>query len=361
MRSCGVLVLFSGVVSAAAGQSITNLGPVTPYAVSGNGQVACGVSGQTAFRWTSGTGVQGLPQLTGHTVSYAIAASLNGAALAGYSQVDFSSAPRAVIWSGGVVTDIGTLSTGGSAANDVSADGLVVVGASGELPFRWTSGSGMQSLGLLQGWNAATASTVNSNGSIIAGVANTASGRKLFRWTPGGGHEELAPLAGNGPSAAGVSENGQIIAGVSGVSVYRWTQSGGLQDLGLLPGYQRMTVTDMTPDGSVIIGYGAIQSFPLFINEAFVWTQGTGIIALDDFLTANGVATTGWELRFGFGISTDGRTLVGLGTHQNQEVGWIASLPSGSCYANCDGSTAQPILNVADFTCFLQRFAAGCR
>jgi hypothetical protein len=29
-------------------------------------------------------------------------------------------------------------------------------------------------------------------------------------------------------------------------------------------------------------------------------------------------------------------------------------------YANCDGSTAAPSLNVADFTCFLQRFAQGC-
>jgi hypothetical protein len=29
------------------------------------------------------------------------------------------------------------------------------------------------------------------------------------------------------------------------------------------------------------------------------------------------------------------------------------------CYGNCDGSTATPVLNVADFTCFLQRYAAG--
>jgi hypothetical protein len=29
------------------------------------------------------------------------------------------------------------------------------------------------------------------------------------------------------------------------------------------------------------------------------------------------------------------------------------------CPANCDNSTTAPILNVADFTCFLQRFAAG--
>jgi hypothetical protein len=30
-----------------------------------------------------------------------------------------------------------------------------------------------------------------------------------------------------------------------------------------------------------------------------------------------------------------------------------------ACYANCDGSTTQPILNVSDFTCFLQKFAGG--
>ncbi len=34
-------------------------------------------------------------------------------------------------------------------------------------------------------------------------------------------------------------------------------------------------------------------------------------------------------------------------------------VPPGGCYANCDASTSAPVLNVADFTCFLQRFAAG--
>jgi hypothetical protein len=30
-----------------------------------------------------------------------------------------------------------------------------------------------------------------------------------------------------------------------------------------------------------------------------------------------------------------------------------------ACYANCDGSTAAPVLNMADFGCFLSHFAAG--
>jgi hypothetical protein len=30
-------------------------------------------------------------------------------------------------------------------------------------------------------------------------------------------------------------------------------------------------------------------------------------------------------------------------------------------YSNCDNSTIAPILNVDDFTCFINAFAAGCR
>jgi DNA-binding beta-propeller fold protein YncE len=37
----------------------------------------------------------------------------------------------------------------------------------------------------------------------------------------------------------------------------------------------------------------------------------------------------------------------------------LVFMPAPVCYANCDGSAAPPALNVGDFTCFLQRFAAG--
>jgi hypothetical protein len=38
---------------------------------------------------------------------------------------------------------------------------------------------------------------------------------------------------------------------------------------------------------------------------------------------------------------------------------FVARISGPLCYPNCDGSTTQPVLNVADFACFLQRFAAG--
>jgi hypothetical protein len=39
---------------------------------------------------------------------------------------------------------------------------------------------------------------------------------------------------------------------------------------------------------------------------------------------------------------------------------FLQKYAAGDAYANCDGSTTAPVLNVADFTCFLQSFAAGC-
>jgi hypothetical protein len=39
---------------------------------------------------------------------------------------------------------------------------------------------------------------------------------------------------------------------------------------------------------------------------------------------------------------------------------FLSKFAAGDPYANCDGSTTEPILNVADFTCFLTKFAAGC-
>jgi len=36
------------------------------------------------------------------------------------------------------------------------------------------------------------------------------------------------------------------------------------------------------------------------------------------------------------------------------------SYAAGSSYANCDGSTVAPVLNVADFICFQTKYAAGC-
>jgi hypothetical protein len=39
---------------------------------------------------------------------------------------------------------------------------------------------------------------------------------------------------------------------------------------------------------------------------------------------------------------------------------FLNKFAAGDAYANCDNSTVAPVLNVLDFACFLNKFAAGC-
>jgi hypothetical protein len=39
---------------------------------------------------------------------------------------------------------------------------------------------------------------------------------------------------------------------------------------------------------------------------------------------------------------------------------FLTKYAAGNSYANCDGSTSVPVLNVADFSCFLTKYATGC-
>ena len=39
---------------------------------------------------------------------------------------------------------------------------------------------------------------------------------------------------------------------------------------------------------------------------------------------------------------------------------FLTKYAAGDYYANCDGSTQAPVLNVADFSCFLSAYAGGC-
>jgi hypothetical protein len=94
-------------------------------------------------------------------------------------------------------------------------------------------------------------------------------------------------------------------------------------------------------------------------------------------LTANGPTTTdnvtanNWFLFGGQNsvapLPTDIRVFTGGGSGtsppgnvaawDNLDVAPFVAPPS--CYANCDNSTTPPVLNVADFTCFLTKYAAG--
>jgi hypothetical protein len=100
--------------------------------------------------------------------------------------------------------------------------------------------------------------------------------------------------------------------------------------------------------------HAAVWSHPGLPDE--LWISG-------DFLTAGPWPSFG-AARFGCPgppcyANCDGSSIAPV-LNINDFLCFINRFQAQDPYANCDGSSADPFLNVADFNCFLNRFTAGC-
>jgi len=279
----------------------------------------------------------------------------DGTTLVGFADRGFFTPFHAFRWTQATGTvDLGTLdpannATRSSFAWDVSRDGAVVTGFSDvgtgfvQHAFRWTAASGMVGLGSFMG---ATGSSrgfgISADGNVIVGdtdVPNNFGGatRQAFRWTSASGFQRLGALEGEFNSIANaISDDGNVIVGMAGLSLrigntltnglhaFRWTQAGGMQDLGVLPGHQYSAATMVSADGSIVVG---VSSSALIdrngvgsrlrysanpdVSRAFYWTAQTGMRDLNQMLTAASADLAGGVIVAATGLSSDGRWIGG--------------------------------------------------
>ena len=232
------------------------------------------------------------------------------------------------------VTNLGFFPGGDvSIANGVSADGTVVVGYSDEddptvnyqifEAFRWTAATGMVGLGWLPGGNKASqAEDISADGSVIVGASTSAAGSQAFRWTAADGMTGLGlPSGAAFGRAAGVSADNSTIIGFNSFSnlnrAFRWTAAEGMVDLGLMPGMNFSQATGVSADGSVIVGRTGVE---FQFSRAFLWDAAHGMRSLLDVLVEGNPNLTGWNLQSAQSISADGKTVVGFGINPNGDM-----------------------------------------
>jgi probable HAF family extracellular repeat protein len=125
----------------------------------------------------------------------------------------------------------------------------------------------------------------------------------------------------------------------------------------LPPGGRRNTATSINNRREVV---GNSQDNTGGIGDhGWYWSQETGRLLLQDMITEPEGVYAVWIARDINEVGQIAATIADRTT--GQSYGAILTPISGpvTCYANCDSSTTAPLLNVGDFTCFLQRFAAG--
>jgi probable HAF family extracellular repeat protein/parallel beta-helix repeat protein/predicted outer membrane repeat protein len=266
-----------------------------------------------------GAGFQGLGHPSGSTFSIANDVSADGTVVVGWSS--FASDNReAFRWtSSGGLKGLGDLPGGNyydffSMANGVSGDGSVVVGlsegASGYEAFRWTESGGMVGMGTLGGANFfSQAEAISYDGTVIVGHSDGVFGREAFRWTESIGMRGIGDLPGGSfnSKARDVSLNGRVIVGEgrtdSGTEPFLRRASGNLISLGLLPGADYGWAEAASMDGSIVVGICNFESDV----QAFLWTESEGMQSL-------GSGTTAYD------VSADGSVIVGSSSSFNASI-----------------------------------------
>ena len=157
------------------------------YAVSDDGSIIVGYSGNQAFRWTASVGMTGLGYLPGASDSVAYGISGDGSVIVG------NSGNQAFRWTENEgMTGLGYLpGASDSIAYGISGDGSVIVGASGNQAFIWDATSGIQNLndvlvnyyGLdMTNWDLDEARSISDDGKMIIGNTTTDSGSRYTGW-----------------------------------------------------------------------------------------------------------------------------------------------------------------------------------
>jgi hypothetical protein len=206
----------------------------------------------------------------------------------------------------------------------VSHDGAVVAGYVDDggrvTPFRWTAAGGVEALGTLpDGATGAQPTAISADGSTIAGYTQTSGAdRGIFRWTESAQLE----IMGNAPpvgylsdAALFLSADGTILAGTAlngAARVVVWgpgVTGGANAELGV--------VTDMTPDGSTLVG-------STLGPAGFLWhppqvepnTPGSSydVTPLETLIAQTNADSTGWALQTITSVSDDARIIYGTGT-----------------------------------------------
>jgi probable HAF family extracellular repeat protein len=243
----------------------------TATGVSADGSVVIGVKDSVAFRWTPASGMTLLGFLpnnlnNGMFLSEPHGVSADGSVVVGFGSGSSPYYSEAFRWTAeeGMVS-LGFLPTLGesSSASAVSADGSVIVGASGTFnrqAFRWTAETGMVGLGFVPGMRFSGATGISANGKIIVGWIGTGSGYwppdgDAFVWTEELGMVSLRDLL----VSNGVNDvEGWTLSGATAISADGTTIVGtGFNPHGDLEAW-RATIVIPEPSAWVLAAVGAI-------------------------------------------------------------------------------------------------------
>jgi uncharacterized membrane protein len=288
--------------------------------VSADGNTAigyrCGPNSCVPIGWQRGVGVADLPVPNGtnsvHT--FVMGISWDGSRMA--ATIGFSNQHSVVQWRSGLPTMIGDLPGGhpSAAESTICPSGEFVIGGgrddSGISALRWSEQTGLVSMGRFNGF-ATQALAGSYDASVMVGMVVAGAGYQAWRYSPGIGYRQLHAPGNAMPVAC--SADGQVAVGFHGIGggnvdgfACRWDGAGIFSSIQSLPS----RASGISADGRIIVGWRVPEGSD--IPEAFIWDANHGARSLQSVAHLQG-GTSVPALGRAYGVSADGRTIVGEG------------------------------------------------
>lgn len=343
--------------------TIVDIGTVEPTdsAVQGLGASAGGVGfgrsiktgGSTAFSWTNGTGIAGLPNLSGRNFCLSVNGNDLGS-IAGTCSTALSGTGRLpVIWQSGMVSQL-PLPSGETLgdANDVNSNGVAVGSVNSGGQQRGVVYSGGVGTTISQttagGSFFRTASHINNAGRIIgSGIDPSNAARNVGIVYELGASQatEVGALPGrNGALAFGLSEAGHVVGSSmqnqgSGLP-FIWTQGGGIVEIPLPTGTSSGSARAVNNSGWAVGTASSAFAIPFLYD-------GSATYRLGDLIPAN----SGWDLLTNTSSSAQGISNSGIIVGTGMKAGQIrayAMIPvvATSLYGSVQTPGGRPLRNV---------------
>jgi hypothetical protein len=238
----------------------------------------------------------------------------------------------------------GVSGTETSSGWNISGDGQSVVGlgwvdAGGGHAVQWDEGFGVTDLGSTVPDRSTRANAVDYDGTVVGGWQDSATGfrqgavwvdgvQELITDGDGGASSEVFDVSGDGQWASGYGVGGFFDPG----QAYRYNTVTDTHEYipNLAAGAERNAAgAGITDDGMTIVG-GTWGFGPALFGNAFIWREGIGTIAMDEYLDEVGIAyPDGFHFAFASAISSDGEWIAGWGDLEGpaSAQSWIVHIP----------------------------------
>lgn len=329
----------------------------TATGVSNNGWVVGNAGAKKAYIWSQAGGIQLIGDLPGGAVS-STAKSVNTAGqVVGESATGTGN--HAFIWTAGTgMQDIGVLpgstSSYATGINELGHVAITSNNGSGYSVFLWTPDGGARDIGDLPGMDNDVFSYAINDQDRIVGHTSSNGVINAFLWDPVAGMTSLGDLpTGSSVSYAFSLNNSTQVAGrgntTEGDRAYLWSEGSGMQNLGTLPGAYGSYAYGINGSAQVVGHFTAGGQ-----HRAFIWSAESGMVDLN--LLADAEAA-GWLLAEAYDINDSG-WIVGLGVNPEDITQGFLLRPVASVLGDVAPAGAPDgQINVADLM-RLMRFIA---